>query len=282
MNADDVVKYDEKVDEVQIKTADISSKFKFFETYKPTEKEKKTFRITPPRDGVVPAPTTEDDEINEINKRQNGNGYIDASAKAAQKSSTTTKMLSVFRQMEEAERNQQTDEGLKPLKCFTPPADDGRRFNNRNSESGSEYTDSEEDDEDEDDENERSNRNVDEALQQAQAAARAKQLRAKFERWESKEIQKEQTQLYDGEDQSQVESTKSWVQEILALVFGSSHEHCMIHFRIRAKFESLRDVPTSPSRERVQVNRFVVSCKNYILIINIGFLILNSLPLVFQ
>lgn len=209
VNAEDVVKYDEKVDEVQIKTADVSSKFKFFETYKPTEKEKKSFRITPPRDGVVPAPTTEDDEINEINKRQNGNGYIDASAKAAQKSSTTTKMLSVFRQMEEAERHQQTDEGLKPLKCFTPPADDGRRFTSRNSESGSEYTDSEEDDEGEDDEDERSNRNVDEALQQAQAAARAKQLRAKFERWESKQIQKEQTQLYDGEDQSQVESTKS-------------------------------------------------------------------------
>lgn len=112
--------------------------------------------------------------------------------------------------MEEAERNQQTDEGLKPLKCFTPPADDGRRFTtSRNSESGSEYTDSEEDDEEEDETNEPSARNVDEALQQAQAAARAKQLRAKFERWESKEIQKEQTQLYDGEDQSQVESTKS-------------------------------------------------------------------------
>lgn len=195
------------MDEVQIKTADISSKFKFFETYKPNENEKKPFRITPPRDGVVKVPTTEDDEINNINKRQNGNGYIDASAKAAQKSSTTTKMLSVFRQMEEAERSQQSEEGLKPLKCFTPPADDGRRFTNRNSESGSEYTDSEEDDEDEEDE--QPGRNVDEALQQAQAAARAKQLRAKFERWETKQIEKEQTHLYDGEDQSQVESTKS-------------------------------------------------------------------------
>lgn len=209
-NAEDVVKYDEKVDEVQIKTADVSSKFKFFETYKPSENEKKPFRITPPRDGVVKLPSNEDYEVSDINKGQNGNGYIDASAKAAQKSSTTTKMLSVFRQMEEAERHQQTEEGLKPLKCFTPPADDGRRFVSRNSESGSEYTDSEEDDEDEDDANGgQPTRNVDEALQQAQAAARAKQLRAKFERWESKQIEKEQTQLYDGEDQSQVESTKS-------------------------------------------------------------------------
>lgn len=56
-------------------------------------------------------------------------------------------------------------------------------------------------------------RNVDEALQQAQAAARAKQLRAKFERWETKEIEREQknyaVQLYDEDDQSQTESAKS-------------------------------------------------------------------------
>lgn len=245
---------------MQIKTADVSNKFKFFETYKPTGNEKKPFRITPPRDGVVKLPSAEDDEVNDISNGQNGNGFIDASAKAAQKSSTTTKMLSVFRQMEEAERNQQTDEGLKPLKCFTPPADDGiRRFVSRNSESGSEYTDSEEDDEDEEDETApQSGRHVDEALQQAQAAARAKQLRAKFERWESKEIQKEQTQLYDGEDQSQVESTKSWVPNETP-AFSAFSIKSIICFRIRAKFESLRDVPTSPSREKVQVNRFVVS-----------------------
>lgn len=262
-NAEDVVKCDEKVDEVQIKTADVSNKFKFFETYKPTENEKKPFRITPPRDGVVKLPTTEDDEVNDISNGQNGNGYINASAKAAQKSSTTTKMLSVFRQMEEAERNQQTDEGLKPLKCFTPPADDGiRRFVSRNSESGSEYSDSEEDDEDEEDETaQQTGRHVDEGLQQAQAAARAKQLRAKFERWETKEIQKEQTQLYDGEDQSQVESTKSWVpnRNFGVIFLRSFNKLWNLYSRIRAKFESLRDVPTSPSREKVQVNRFVVS-----------------------
>lgn len=47
-------------------------------------------------------------------------------------------------------------------------------------------------------------------MQQAQAAARAKHLRAKFEKWEQKEIQREQDQfrLYDGEDQSQIESTQ--------------------------------------------------------------------------
>lgn len=50
---DDIVRSDSKVEDVQIETADIVSKFKFFETYKPSEKEKKKFRITPPRDGVA-------------------------------------------------------------------------------------------------------------------------------------------------------------------------------------------------------------------------------------
>lgn len=52
-NGENVVKSEDKVDDVKIKTAEISSKFKFFETYKPSEQEKKQFRITPPRDGVV-------------------------------------------------------------------------------------------------------------------------------------------------------------------------------------------------------------------------------------
>jgi hypothetical protein len=49
-SADDIVRADSKMEDVQIETADIVSKFKFFETYKAPEKEKKSFRITPPRD----------------------------------------------------------------------------------------------------------------------------------------------------------------------------------------------------------------------------------------
>lgn len=220
-NGADIVKYDEKIDEVKIKTADISSKFKFFETYKPENAtKKKPFRITPPRDGVVP--TQQDDEETDDNPANNQHEYVDASRKAAQRSSTTTKMLSVFRQMEEDVRHNRNDEaGLKPLKSFTPPPDDNRRFAGRDSRSGSEYTDSEDDD-DEDDEsdNEESNqRPMDEALQQAQAAARAKQLRAKFEKWEQKEIKREQERLYDGEDQSQID-TRWYVSSAL---HGAAH-----------------------------------------------------------
>lgn len=53
VSSDDIVRSGTKMDDVQIETADIVSKFKFFETYKPTEQEKKKFRITPPREGVT-------------------------------------------------------------------------------------------------------------------------------------------------------------------------------------------------------------------------------------
>lgn len=235
----DIVKCDEKLDEVKIKTADISNKFKFFETYKPSSTEKKPFRITPPREDVLqPEENATTDENESV--PSNGHEYVDASRKAAQRSSTTTKMLSVFRQMEEDVRSNRNDNvGLKPLKDFTPPPDGGRRFFTRKSQSDSEYSDSDgsEDSEDDGDDSDAANnrrRPMDEALQQAQAAARAKHLRAKFEKWEQDEIKREQERGYDGEDQSQIDT------------------RC-----IRAKFESLQNAPSSPSREKIQVNRFV-------------------------
>ena len=50
----DVVRASDPVEEVTVQTSDISSKFKFFETYKAPEVKRKTFRITPPRDGQQP------------------------------------------------------------------------------------------------------------------------------------------------------------------------------------------------------------------------------------
>lgn len=210
-SASDIVKYDEKPDEVKIKTADISNKFKFFETYKPSSTEKKPFRITPPRDGVLPQPlaTQDDDDDDDTVAPNNGPEYIDASRKAAQRSSTTTKMLSVFRQMEEDVRSNRNDNaGLKPLKDFTPPPDGGRRFFERKSQSDSECSESDEEDSEDEDSDGANNqrRPMDEALQQAQAAARAKHLRAKFEKWEQEEIKREQERGYDGEDQSQIDT----------------------------------------------------------------------------
>lgn len=111
------------------------------------------------------------------------------------------------------------------MKRFTPPPDNNRRqLRTGNSESENDCTDeSEEDDEEEEEEENHHNghdyvrasdKNVDEFLVQAQSAARAKQLRAKFERWESKEILRKKDAsavlLYGepGDDQSQVETAK--------------------------------------------------------------------------
>lgn len=144
--------------------------------------------MTPPRDGVVKMPD-EDEEVDDINGQWN-----DGSAIAAQKSSTASRMLNVFRQMEENEHKPRSQDGIKPMIRFTPPLDGGRRT----------IGDSESDSDESDDEDQ-----VDEGLKQAQAAARAQKLRAKFERWESNEIQREQPQLYDGCDESQIESAKT-------------------------------------------------------------------------
>lgn len=51
--SEDVVRSDEQTDDVEIRTADITERFKFFETYKEPEKARRQFRITPPREGQV-------------------------------------------------------------------------------------------------------------------------------------------------------------------------------------------------------------------------------------
>lgn len=51
--SDDVVRSSDATEEIQVETSEISNKFKFFESYKEPEKQRKQFRITPPRDGQV-------------------------------------------------------------------------------------------------------------------------------------------------------------------------------------------------------------------------------------
>lgn len=244
-NPDELIRADDKLDDVKIETAEISSKFKFFETYKPEEKEKRKFRITPPRDGVVKIDSPEreiyrDPNIVRGDEKNDQSDIVNARE-------TTKKMLSIFRQMEEKQNEPQVDL-IKPLKRFTPPLDEGRRIYNDDSDSdnvtdSSEYDSDEEDDEEEEDElYNRSNKYEDEYLGEAKLAERAKQLRAKFEKWESNEIKKEQNNssinLYENNEDSQVESAKS----------------------IREKFESMRNSTAGKEkRDQVRVNRFVVS-----------------------
>lgn len=93
------------------------------------------------------------------------------------------------------------------MKRFTPPPEPTR------DESSSEGDCTASEEEESDDEFDAS-KYRDEELIEAQKAARAKQLRAKFERWEANEIQREQNNSSIniaeeiGEEQS-IESTKS-------------------------------------------------------------------------
>lgn len=256
--AQNVIKSDEKQDEVQIETSEISSKFKFFETFKPEEKQRKQFRITPPREGVVPEPSSDQEVYHDPDVVRGGKEVDDP--EVAIQSHTATKVLSIFKQLEES-KARETNQGLKPLKRFTPPLDDGRRIAN-NYDSDNVTNSEDEDDEDYDDEEDseevdseeehRPNGNYgdkfdDEFLKQAQSAERAKQLRAKFEKWESNEIKREQNNssinLYEDADDSQIESAKS----------------------IRARFESMRNSDSAKqSRDKIRVNRFIVSSLIYI------------------
>jgi hypothetical protein len=149
----------------------------------------------------------------------------DETLEMAEKTHTASKMLSMFRQLEE--HKEQRPVGPKPLKRFTPPPDEGRRFT-PNDDSGPEYSDSEEEEEEGEEEEEEeseeelnpnyvksSHKNVDEFLKAAQSAERAKQLREKFEKWEKNEIKKEMNSssvnLYEPSteaDEGQMETAK--------------------------------------------------------------------------
>jgi hypothetical protein len=145
----------------------------------------------------------------------------------AEQSHTTSKVLSLFRQMEQDQRHPVND-GLKPLKRFTPPPDAGRRVYDESDEEKN-VTDSEEESEEEEEEEEEETDEDkpraaydDEFIKAAKSAARAKQLRDKFEKWEKNEIEREQNnssinlcEPADMEYASQVESAKRYLLSIL-------------------------------------------------------------------
>ncbi|CAH1132153.1 unnamed protein product [Ceutorhynchus assimilis] len=232
---EDTVKSTETVEEVEVKTADIQERFKFFETYKEPEKHKKQFRITPPRDPSQVKTETPDREIyRDPDVIRADEEFVDDS-KVAQESHTASKMLNKFRQMEENLTREPEIQGPKPLKCFTPPPEPSKPETQSEEEESSEYEEEEEETEEVD-----NSGKLPQDLIEAQKAARAKQLRAKFEKWEANEIKKEQnsiniTEEY-GEEQSQIESTRV----------------------LRARFEQMRGSSTETAKSaRVKPNRFV-------------------------
>lgn len=228
----DVVRAADKLEDVKIETADISDRFKFFETYKP-ETKRKEFRMTPPRQpqrAKSPSPEL----YHEPSVAREGAGEAGDAGLAASRH-TASRMINVFRQMEESRRDE--PQGPKPLKRFTPPpADEIRHY------SSSEYSDTES----EEYEERESLLERDEALKQAQQLARTKSFRDRFENWSEGEKGNDRhsalietrefrdTKEEDGE--SQLETAKS----------------------LREKFENMKVQTTTVTKTfAAKVNRFV-------------------------
>ncbi|XP_076166142.1 uncharacterized protein LOC143146044 isoform X11 [Ptiloglossa arizonensis] len=244
--SDDVVRSTDTTEDVLAETSDISNKFKFFESYKEPEKERKKFRITPPRDGQVKMDSPEreiyrDPDVVRAEDRVNEVVHTD----------TARKMLSIFRQMEENATKKELPNGPKPLKRFTPPPED--KFT-KSTASDSEEDEEEEGEEEEEaeDRNEERNPNYvrasdkveDEFLKQAQNAARAKTLCAKFEHWEETDGKSAPS----NQNIAEMEIAQNTGDQ-LSIESASS---------LRARFESLGSQPTeSPRTPKVKVNRFV-------------------------
>ncbi|KAL0114302.1 hypothetical protein PUN28_011518 [Cardiocondyla obscurior] len=239
--SDDVVRSSDTTEEVHVETSEITNKFKFFETYKEPEKQRKQFRITPPRDGQVKM-NSPDREIYRDPDVVRADDRVDEVVHT----DTARKMLSIFRQMEENACKEELPEGPKPLKRFTPPPEDKFAKATASDSDEGEDEDGEESDGDESAEDRdpnyvrASDKVEDEFLKQAQNAARAKTLRAKFEHWEETDGKVSSHHVAEMEmaqgEQSSIESASS----------------------LRARFESLgSQANESPRAAKVKVNRFV-------------------------
>lgn len=137
----DVIKCDTKAEDIKVATAELSQKFKFFETYRPKDGDKRQFRITPPREGVVKMPSPDSESDIELVKQNFHDNVL-------QKTQTTSTMLNKFREMEQNKSLNATCNSPRPLKCFTPPpAGDRRNFYDKSN------SEEEEDDDDDDEEN---------------------------------------------------------------------------------------------------------------------------------
>ncbi|XP_072759536.1 uncharacterized protein [Anoplolepis gracilipes] len=241
--SDDVVRSSDATEEIHVETSEISNKFKFFETYKEPEKQRKQFRITPPRDGQVKM-NSPDREIYRDPDVVRADDRVDEVVHT----DTARKMLSIFRQMEENACKEELPEGPKPLKRFTPPPED--KFAKATASDSEEEEDEENEESDGDESTEEKDPNYvrasdkveDEFLKQAQNAARAKTLRAKFEHWEETDGKVGSHHIAEIEmaqgtgEQSSIESASS----------------------LRARFESLGSQNNeSPRAPKVKVNRFV-------------------------
>ncbi|PSN56308.1 hypothetical protein C0J52_07511 [Blattella germanica] len=223
--SEDVVKSSDAIEEVEVATAEISNKFKFFETYKAPEKERKLFRITPPREGQVKANSPEREIYRDPEVVRSEDKVED---EEVMKTNTAKKMLSIFRQMEENATKEDLPDGPKPLKRFTPPPE-----YTRDSESSEEETESEDEEEEEEEDDVGGDPNIEkENKANANAATNASHAVGNLNGG---------LELDQSSEHASIDTTKS----------------------LRARFESLKNETQQPKERtpRPKVNRFVLFCK---------------------
>jgi len=122
-----------------------------------------------------------------------------------QKSRTTSKMLSVFRELEKNQNG--TTKGPKKLKEFTPPRDGQQRIYPNSDEERSQGEESEENEEEAQNGEEVDSKDA--FLKEVGSLARAKSLRAKFEKWSRDEENEEQDEDDGRKDFVDLESIES-------------------------------------------------------------------------
>lgn len=191
VKAGDVVKCSEpnEKEEIVVDTTDVSQRFKFFENYSESPKERKRFQITPPRE---PAKDTspERDVPHDPNIIRSSDAVDDIPS-----TDTAKRMLDKFKQLEKEAPT--VPAGPKPLKRITPPR---------------EYT--KVDDHDSSPEPER-DPNIIRASYKADddiivEADKAKSLRAKFENWDAELRENRRNEDEQDEDYlPQIDTTKT-------------------------------------------------------------------------
>ncbi|XP_037077393.1 uncharacterized protein LOC119098543 isoform X2 [Pollicipes pollicipes] len=257
--AAEIVKSSSKHDDIHVETSALSSRFKFFETYKAPEKEKKPFRFSPPREGTVKG-NTPDREVerdpNVVRADDRPEGELARSDTASrmlskfkqmeqrggsdgQEARTTRErpqgnarhLLSMFRQMEEDAQKEELPDGPRPLKAFTPPPEYTEETDS------DEYTYTDDSDYSDSDDSEsgvvRSGQKPqDDVL--TQRTDHARNLKAKFERWEQK---MEQQNKFSAEEECKpsLETARN----------------------LRSMFEAMKDQPAVAEKPKPKVNRFV-------------------------
>ncbi|XP_035214564.1 xin actin-binding repeat-containing protein 2-like isoform X2 [Stegodyphus dumicola] len=191
-DAHDVVKCSEPTEkeEIVVDTTDVTQRFKFFENYSESPKERKRFQITPPRE-----PAKEDTPDREIPHDPNVVRAVDT-VDDIPATDTARRMLDKFKALEK--ETPSVPAGPKPLKRITPPREYTKVDDSHDSSPEPER----------DPNIVRSSYKVDDDI--IVEADKAKSLRAKFENWDTELRESKRNEEDEEEDfLPQVDTTKT-------------------------------------------------------------------------